>query len=373
MNPALAKEIGQRMKAHREAAGLSSTGMDEVLGLGPGWTNCFETAYFTPTLDVVLATMGALKVNPAAFFDGLLRPDGAVHRLLDAVEDNADLVVSWPYGDHDAKYRLENATLVQWQDVLGVLRDGFAANDMTGAVVRSFQRAVHHWPHANASDLWYYVIAQAYLDPFNHPAADARRDWGQSWKRTGGWALERVLVEHYAPTLQGEGIQMAILNKADRIRILKSAGLIPGVIPDKADVMLYGLYRGKLEFLGVVHVKASFAERRTDDIPMSQTLMGKGFLSPLWTLDGKSHPSPEPVNAGELGPVWTPGQPDLRSDKRKDIEVEGHFSGCYSYNRRTLPTPAATPAVARVYTCDFSNPSDTFVASIVEAWRAKCP
>jgi len=57
------------------------------------------------------------------------------------------------------------------------------------------------WPHANPSDIWWFVVSRAYHDPFNHPAHYARLDLGQSWKRTGGWALEEVLVRHYGPAL----------------------------------------------------------------------------------------------------------------------------------------------------------------------------
>jgi hypothetical protein len=119
-----------------------------------------------------------------------------------------------------------------------------------------------------------------------------------------------------------------------------------------------------------VHVKASFAERRTDDVPMSRSLVHAGYASPLWTMDCKAAPSARPVNKGELGPVLIPGKPDRRSAKRKDIEDDGYFSACFSYNRDTRPTPPRQRATARVRVCDFSHPEDdAFVRFVVRAWR----
>lgn len=370
----LRAELGRRLQSAREVAGLTRSQADEALAVGPGWAEIFESGAFTASLDAVLAMLSLYDADPRTFFDSLGRPDAGIYRLLNAEQDGGDLVISWPYGDHDARYRLVGATEAEWRDVLDVMRDGFAANDLSGAVVRSFHRAMALWPHANPSDIWYFVIAQGFVDPFNHPARDARRDWSQSWKRTGGWALERVLVAHYETFLFQHGITIAILPKPQIATMMQLAGLGPEAIPDKADVILYGTYRETNSLLGVVHVKASFAERRTDDVPMSRALIQAGFFSPLWTLDGKAHPSPEPVNSGELGGVLTPGQVDGRSEKRKDFEVQGSFSACFSYNTRTLPTPIGQAGVAApIVVCDFSNPNDAFSRAVIAAWHAKYP
>ena len=62
---------------------------------------------------------------------------------------------------------------------------------------------------------------------------------------------------------------------------------------------------------------------------MSTVLANCGYTSPLWTMDCKSMPGEFPINRGELGEVT-----DRRSAKRKDIEDEGYFTGCFSYNRK---------------------------------------
>lgn len=76
-------------------------------------------------------------------------------------------------------------------------------------------------------------------------------------------------------------------------------------------------------------------------------------------------PGARPVNRGELGAL-----DGDRSAKRMDIEDEGYFTGCFSYNKNTLPSPPGLPAQRRVYSCDFSNPDDEFSRFIISRWRA---
>ena len=137
--------------------------------------------------------------------------------------------------------------------------------------------------------------------------------------------------------------------------------------PDKVDVLLTATARRKEVCFGVVHVKASFAERRTDDVPLSRALIAAGYTSPLWTMDCKSTPSRTPVNRGELGRPRR-GDANGRSEKRKDIETHGEFSACFSYNRSTLPTPDSEAAKARITVCDFTNPDDAFSRFVVAEW-----
>ncbi len=118
------------------------------------------------------------------------------------------------------------------------------------------------------------------------------------------------------------------------------------------------------KFFGVIHVKASFAERRTDDVPMSIALTRAGYTSPLWTMDCKSMPAAQPLNRGELGVVE-----GRRSAKRKDIENEGYFTGCFSYNKNTRPSPVELPEERRIRVADFSNPDDEFSRFIIRRWQ----
>jgi hypothetical protein len=140
------------------------------------------------------------------------------------------------------------------------------------------------------------------------------------------------------------------------------------------DVLLIGTKedrKGREEVLfGVVHVKASFAERRTDDVPMSKALVDAGYVSPLWTMDCKSAPSETPTNRGELGPAFDEDDDkDKRSAKRKDIEDDGYFSACFSYNSNTNPTPTKQESKAKVYVCNFQDPDDGFSQFIISSWQ----
>src|SRR4029079_5209279 len=113
---------------------------------------------------------------------------------------------------------------------------------------------------------------------------------------------------------------------------------------DKIDILVVALQRGARIPLGVVHIKSSLAERRTDDVPASELIIRRGYLSLFATLDTKDTPSPRPVNKGEYGPALTYDR-DGRSkgsEKRKDVEERGSFSAVFSYNSRTIESPART-------------------------------
>jgi len=206
---------------------------------------------------------------------------------------------------------------------------------------------------------------EARLEPEQVEREYARLDFAQSWKRTAGWALELVLEQHYGATLAKRGINVVRKNSERKTRLLSGLYIEHRLEADKVDIMLTVGEGTKERMIGVVHVKASFAERRTDDVPMSQALVAASYISPLWTMDCKSFPSPEPVNRGELGKIFTGEGQDQRNAKRKDIENDGFFSACFSYNRNTRPTPNTPLAKARIYSCDFTNPDDAFTRFVV--------
>ena len=181
--------------------------------------------------------------------------------------------------------------------------------------------------------------------------------------------MELVLEQHYGDTLAKQGINVVRKNSEHKARILSNLNVNHRLEADKADIMLTVGHGTNERMIGVVHVKASFAERRTDNVPMSQALVDAGYISPLWTMDCKSFPSSEPVNRGELGKIFTGEGRDQRNAKRKDIENDGFFSACFSYNRNTRPTPSDTQAKARIYSCDFTDPDDAFTRFVVAESR----
>jgi hypothetical protein len=142
---------------------------------------------------------------------------------------------------------------------------------------------------------------------------------------------------------------------------------IHGQVGDsKLDVALYGKYKNKKYAFGGIHVKASLAERVSDDVPCSQAMMSKGYISLLFTFDSKSFPPPhgDLVNRGELG---TPKSP---SDKRKYIEEQGLFDGCFSYNLRTFPSLESTASGKKIYVSSFEEGKDPLPNKIMEAWES---
>lgn len=387
-DPAIERML-TRLRELREEAGITPEELDARLILGPGWTARFESGQTVPTLDVLVVILAALGRSLGDLLEGLGAATGenttaaaVVDRVLWAEEQGENLLVHFPYADHDATYELENATLSEFEDVVRVLRDGLAvlgqgrvpdrSAKMT-AVARSFLRAVELWPHVNPSDIWWFMVARAYHDPFNHPASFARLDLGQSWKRTGGWALESILVSHYGPALKKAGIKLFIADSKQRRHYISQLAVADRLEADKMDVLLVGELEGEERCFGVVHVKASFAERRTDDVPMSHALVQAGYCSPLWTMDCKSTPASEPLNRGELGAPLS-GAVDKRSAKRKDIEDDGYFSACFSYNARTAETPEGQSARPRIVVCDFRDPDDdAFVRFIKRSWQEMQP
>ena len=168
------------------------------------------------------------------------------------------------------------------------------------------------------------------------------------------------------------GVNIDIAKGERKARLVKQLKTDERIEADKVDVLLTGKIKGVERCFGVVHVKASFAERRTDDVPMSKSLIEAGYTSPLWTMDCKSMPAQHPYNKGELGKSWLGDnrQKDGRNAKRKDIEDDGYFSACFSYNQNTEPTPIEyQKSKAKIYTCDFCEPDDHFSKYVIDKWN----
>ena len=229
-------------------------------------------------------------------------------------------------------------------------------------IKNAFLTALRTCPTANASDLWYHVVYRQYLQLLNKHRP---QNPGQSWKRASGEALELAVEELYAPVLAEHNIRIQMLiGKPKKLAALVAMGIQGTVGSDKLDVAIY--IDDTNEIFGGVHIKASLAERISDDVPCSREMMTNGYFSPLWTLDVKSFPPPHPdplVNRGELGTPSTP------SEKRKYVEIHGSFDHFFTANGRSVPSHAATTSGKRVMVIDLANQPDLFAQEVIERSR----
>lgn len=340
-----------------------------ALGLAPGWVRRWENGVTTPPLAILLQLIEVYGSTPGSFFSAIGDPDEdllALDRQV-AVEDDCGVpVLQFPMGNKQASVRLDGAQYDQALHLLADLRHRLSGTgSTTDAVSDVFLEAVRLWPAANPSDIWYFFLSRAYLDRYNHPANDDK-DWAQSWKRTGGWALERIVCRHYNPHLVQYGIELQTPPRARKVELLAATNLTrQKTVLEKADVLAVAKGSSGAEFcFGVIHVKASLAERRTDDVPLSQELLSLGYISPIVLMDCKASPSENPINRGEYG---QPGTASTEaSQKRADIEEHRKFGAAFSFNLRTVPTPDGGHYAARIHNIDFTDPDDAFAQHVIQ-------
>lgn len=229
------------------------------------------------------------------------------------------------------------------------------------AIFEALNLAIHTFPDVNPSDLYHHIVYRLYLREYTKTQAD------RSWVRAGGEALELFLQEHYNNILKETGVRLPWLyNNALKEAALAEMGISSEVGGSKLDIALYGIdTQGISRVFGGIHVKASLAERVSDDVPCSLIMMNKGLVSYLLTLDAKSFPPPngDLVNRGELGTLNSP------SDKRAYIESHGSFDACFSYNLRTVPSGTTTTSGKRIYTSTFNPKTDPLPGIVLAAYQ----
>ena len=258
-----------------------------------------------------------------------------------------------PDGKTHAAVRLQGIEPEQYKQLSDALGAALDREKLAYVAVSMAMRiAVELCPKANPADLWVHLIYDQFRNRFR------RAD--QSWKRVSGQVFEHVLASVYQARLSAHGIALRPSTRVDAVAF----GLVKrGLGSAKTDLVLEGTHAGALHRFGVIHCKASIAERLTDDVPASKALMRQGVWSAIATMDAKMFPPPhgDGVVNGELG---------LNArDKRKYFEVAGQFSGCFSFNLRTPPSPAKTKSGRRINTLSFTESQpDLFVKDICAAW-----
>jgi transcriptional regulator with XRE-family HTH domain len=409
----LQPQIGARIKQLREERGLTQEDLAAKAHSDAATLSKIESGRRNVRLETLGFFLVALNVSAKEFFAADLfaekltyDPDDSKSINSDAfsVEDVGDTArVSFRSGAHDATVDFKGLSREKIAEAVLTLRGGLRQAEITpligevadedpgvpeegeadteappttttalmsSAIAESFLSLVRGSVILNPSDVWRYIVGPAFCDPRNHPASSARKNLEQSFKRTSGWAFERILVAHYNPFLEEHGV---ILTKENVDELLDGMKLTGRVHRDKVDLFIAARAGSALKPLGVVHLKSSIAERRTDDVSASQLVMNGGFISLFVTLDGKDAPSTNPVNKGEYGKplIYDPRKKAWKgSDKRKDVELRGFFSAVFSFNRRTQESPEKTESGCRIMRVDFSNPNDAFSRFILKTKEA---
>ena len=261
-----------------------------------------------------------------------------------------------------AKFEIANVDDQQYSKIRKRLADELSVQSRKrDAISNTFLYAITLCPSANPSDVWHHIIYRSFLGQPN--ASDPK----QSWVRASGEALEVFFEQYYNPLLVKHEIRLRALisRKAKREALLQMR--IANVGDAKLDTVLEGKIKGgHYQIFGSAHVKASLAERISDDEPASRAMISRGLFSPILTLDVKSFPPPhgDLVNRGELGSI------DIPSEKRKYIEVHGSFDNCYSYNLRTVPSKPPTHSGKCIKVQGFKLQQDAFVTDTASRWNS---
>lgn len=367
-------EVGRRLQLARRRAGLSLAEASDALHLGPGWLRALESGDAPPDVGLIVAATSVYSVSSAELLDDIVTESGWAARSVTLVDISGGVSVEFDYGLHIAHYEIPGATIEEVEAWDRDFRTGLQqVNNRSNAVANAYLAALQTWTGANPAEIWAFLVQQIYLDLRAHPAGKIANT-SQSWKRAAGWALERVLVRRYDPLLRPHGISLEIPRGTRKELLVRKVQITHGANPDKIDVFLVGDPNGLDEVFGIAHVKASLAERRSDDQPMSERVMDAGMESLFLTLDAKSHPTTRPVAHGEYGsprPKDLKGTVDPRSDKRREVEVAGAFSGCFSWNPRTIPTPdwQRNAVKTPIDVVNFHNDDSAFTRHVIAAWK----
>ena len=217
-------QFGSNLRGLRQARGLTQEALAAAAGLDRSYVDGVERGERNPTLTAISRLARALGTTPSSLFVGIdddLRDTPQTENRVRVVEHDGRLALGFRYDQYDAEYILDDAQRAEYDDVLSTLRRGLASvGSNADAVADAFIQATTSWPEANPSDLWTFLVSRIYCDPSNHPPANARLNLEQSWKRTSGWALERVLVRHYSQFLGRRGIRLKIGDKAEKASLL---------------------------------------------------------------------------------------------------------------------------------------------------------
>lgn len=365
-------QIVEALKAIRVRRQLTQLFIAQRLGVQQSYVAKVEG--FERRLDIIelFDWLAALDYEPQKFFQeiGWFPNEENVAPLPirgEAESYNKGILQHLLWQGQIKKVYLEGITVEQYFSVEAKISTIFAGLNRENpdiknreAIVEALELAFNEFPDLNPSDIYQHIVYRLYLREYRKSKPE------QSWVRAGGEVMELFIERHYTPVLSPYGIVVkALLSPRAKAQALSEMGLTGKVGDSKLDVALYGQLDDKLLIFGGVHSKASLAERVSDDVPCSEAMMRRGYVSFLYTFDSKSFPPPhgDLVNRGELGRHEQP------SDKRRYIEDHGSFDACFSYNLRSNPSMGSTPSGKAIYVCSLKRDEDIFPDHVIEAWR----
>lgn len=277
-----------------------------------------------------------------------------------------DITLYSPDNQTSVVVRIENISTAQYTSIKNDLISRLSTEQAYSAIANSFVNAVTLCPQANPSDIWQHIIYRTYLSTGKNE---------QSWKRASGQAFEVALATIYNPRLAQYGIRLIVLSKNSAELALEEMDLSGVIAPSKMDIAVEGNCSNAnpdWKIFGVIHMKASIAERIQDDAPASRAIMQKGFFSGLVTLDSKSFPPPHGngINYGELGGRTDGNEAQRLQIKRNIFEVDGSFNVGISFNLRTPASVGNTASGCKIKTLSFNMPQpDELVQELVNFWN----
>lgn len=358
----------------REEKGETQTSLSAKINKPQSYLGKIES--FERRLDVIelLDILEALQVAPKLFFQRVgWIPRTEINKAVPiraSVESTLNgVVMNLVLADFIHKVELDGIGVDEYLRLEESISSLFAKLNLADnvlknrdAIIQALTLCFDQHPAVNPSDLYHQVIYRLYLREYYLTATE------QSWVKSGGDAIQLFCCKHYNTLLKQQGISVIRLsNKALSIKSLNEMGIHGKVGNSKLDIALYGTLNNEQVLFGGIHVKASLAERVSDDVPCSEAMMRAGYLSCLFTFDAKSFPPPngDLVNRGELG------SPESPSDKRLYIEKHGSFSGCFSYNLRTIPSLTETVSGRRIFVSklDHTDPLPQFILEFWESFK----
>ena len=119
-------QLFRRLHTFRQEAQLEPEQVESNLVLGPGWIHAFESGAALPSLDVVMSLLSLYGKTLRDLADGIEGNAPAIKRSITPEEVGNNLVLHFPYGEYDATYLLEDATVEQFTEIVLTLRNGLA-------------------------------------------------------------------------------------------------------------------------------------------------------------------------------------------------------------------------------------------------------